>query len=130
MSNKISRMWENFFSKLSYQASNFITSPVVFFVVILLTATWVVRGFFVGFTERWELVLDSSTRLFTFLMLFIIQRNQNRNNKTLHLKLDELIKALGPARDHVINVETLNDEEIEHLEQEFRKMKGKRQKSQ
>jgi low affinity Fe/Cu permease len=77
------------------------------------------------YSDTWQLIINTGTTIVIFLMVFLIQNTQNRDAKAVHLKLDELIRALGPARNKLVNLENLSDDELEKLEQEFEKLREK-----
>jgi low affinity Fe/Cu permease len=76
----------------------------------------------VGFSDTWQLIINTGTTIATFLILFLIQNTQNRDTKALHLKLDELIRALNGARAEFLNLESLSDGDLEKLKKEFKKL--------
>lgn len=105
--------------------SNFAGSPYVFIAAIFLIIGWAISGPFFNFSNTWQLAINTSTTIVTFLMVFLIQNTQNRDSKAIHLKLDELIKALKGARDEIIDIENLPDEVIDQLQSEFQEIKKK-----
>jgi low affinity Fe/Cu permease len=86
---------------------------------------WLVTGPVFGFSDTWQLVINTGTTIVTFLMVFLIQNTQNRDSKAIHLKLDEIIRSIKPARNSFMDVEDLTDEELEHLREEFGKIISK-----
>lgn len=97
--------------------------PWAFLLATLSIVVWAVLGPTFGFSDTWQLVINTSTTIITFLMVFVIQNTQNRDTESLHLKLDELIRANRKARNEMINLEDLSDEELEKLHQDFRDLK-------
>jgi low affinity Fe/Cu permease len=79
------------------------------------------------YSENWQLFINTGTTIVTFLMVFLIQNTQNRDVKALHLKLDELIRVEKNARNHLMNLEQFDDEELKHLEEEFKRLYEERQ---
>ncbi|MEY2538187.1 MAG: hypothetical protein QOG67_1927 [Verrucomicrobiota bacterium] len=77
------------------------------------------------FSDTWQLIINTGTTIVTFLMVFLIQNTQNRDAKAVHLKLDELIRALKGARDHLVDLEKLSDDELNKLEKEFTRIHKK-----
>jgi low affinity Fe/Cu permease len=75
------------------------------------------------FSDTWQLVINTATTIVTFLMVFLIQNTQNRDAKAVHLKLDELIRALKDARNELVDLEDLSDEELKKLEEQFKRMR-------
>jgi low affinity Fe/Cu permease len=83
---------------------------------------WAVLGPFFHYSENWQLVINTGTTIVTFLMVFLIQNAQNRESKAVHLKLDELILAVRQARNELIDVEHLTEEQLDLLAQRYRKV--------
>jgi low affinity Fe/Cu permease len=84
---------------------------------------WVVTGPTFHFSDTWQLIINTATTIITFLMVFLIQNTQNRDAKAVHLKLDELIRALKGARDQLVDVENLSDDDLKKLEEQFRRLR-------
>src|SRR5688572_4708304 len=94
-------------------------SPIAFAAGVAIIALWALTGPFFGYSEQWQLVINTSTTIITFLMVFVIQNTQARDSKELHLKLDELLRAVENARNTVINCADLSDEELEEMHAEI-----------
>jgi low affinity Fe/Cu permease len=88
---------------------------------------WALVGPFCGFSENWQLVINTGTTIVTFLMVFLIQNAQNRESKAIHLKLDELILAVRRARNELIDVEHLTDEQLDMIAERYKKVAEKYQ---
>ncbi len=86
--------------------------------------TWGASGPVFGFSEQWQLIINSFTTIVTFLMVFIIQNTQNRDFKALQLKLDELLRASDNTHKGLINMHNFSDEELHRLEQAFKRLGG------
>jgi low affinity Fe/Cu permease len=84
---------------------------------------WGITGPLFHFSDTWQLVINTGTTIVTFLMVFLIQNTQNRDAKAIHLKLDELIRSVDTARNSLVDLEDLSDEELGKLEDEFRKFR-------
>ena len=89
----------------------------------LVILVWIVSGPLFHFSDTWQLVINTATTIVTFLMVFLIQNTQNRDAKAVHLKLDELIRALKDARNELVDLENLSDEELTKLEKQFRSLR-------
>lgn len=89
------------FEKLAESTSKWAGSPAATFFAFFMIVVWAVSGPFLGFSEVWQLTINTATTIITFLMVFLIQASQNRNDKRLHQKLDELIHAIDKADDSV-----------------------------
>ncbi len=90
---------------------------------VLVILVWVLTGPMFHFSDTWQLVINTATTIVTFLMVFLIQNTQNRDAKAVHLKLDELIRALKDARNELVDLENLSDEELKKLEEQFKSMR-------
>lgn len=110
---------DDFFRKFSHKAADILGSFWAFFIAVLIIVLWIVTGPLFNYSDSWQLVINTGTTVVTFLMVFIIQNTQNRDAKAIHLKLDELIKAQRTARNYMIDLEDLSDEELRKLQEEF-----------
>jgi low affinity Fe/Cu permease len=90
---------------------------------VLVIVVWIISGPTFHFSDTWQLVINTATTIVTFLMVFLIQNTQNRDAKAVHLKLDELIRAVKGARNHLVDLEDLSDEELKKLEQQFQDLR-------
>src|SRR5207244_3926151 len=93
--------------------------PYMFMLAVAVLVLWAVSGFFFHFSDTWQLIINTGTTIVTFLVVFLIQNTQNRDAKALHLKLDELIRSHVPARNDMIDIEKLSDEELDELEKRY-----------
>lgn len=112
------------FRKVAQWTSRVTGSPYGFVIAFLLIVIWAVTGPVFNFSNTWQLVINTGTTILTFLMVFLIQNTQNRDAHAIHLKLDEIIRAIDPARDEFIDLEDSTDEKITALEQEFHKLRS------
>ena len=96
--------------------------PISFFLSIGLIIVWAITGPFFHFNDTWQLVINTGTTIITFLMVFLIQNTQNRDTAAVHLKLDELIRAVEGARNSAIDLEDKSEEELMEARQEFIKL--------
>jgi low affinity Fe/Cu permease len=103
-------------------------SPPAFATGVGLIIIWLATGPFFHFSDTWQLIINTGTTVVTFLMVFLIQSTQNRDAKAMQLKLDELIRAVGAARTHLVHLENLTDDELANLELEFQKLHEKMQR--
>ena len=109
-------------------ASIALGSAWAFVGAVLAILVWVLSGPMFHFSDTWQLVINTATTIVTFLMVFLIQNTQNRDAKAVHLKLDELIRALKDARNELVDLENLSDEELTKLEKQFRSMRERAEK--
>ena len=113
------------FRVFARRASELLGSAWIFVLAISIIGMWAFTGPFFDFSDTWQLLINTSTTIVTFLMVFIIQNTQNRDSKAVHLKLDELIRAIGSARNHLVNLDRLSDDELKKLEIEFKRISKK-----
>lgn len=99
-----------------------------FVVAVLIIAVWALTGPTFHFSDTWQLIINTGTTIVTFLMVFLIQNTQNRDSKALHLKLDEIIRALKHARNELVDLEKLSDEDLDRLEKQFERLRQKAQR--
>jgi low affinity Fe/Cu permease len=106
---------ERLLAWLSRRAADGSGSSTAFWLAVALVILWLASGPFFGFSDTWQLVINTSTTIVTFLMVFLIQRAQNKDARAVHLKLNELVAAVKGASNRLINVEGLTEEEIQAL---------------
>ncbi len=92
---------------------------------VLVILVWILTGPTFHFSDTWQLIINTATTVITFLMVFLIQNTQNRDAKAMHLKLDEMIRALKGARNQLVDLEDLSDEDLKKLEEQFRRLRRK-----
>jgi low affinity Fe/Cu permease len=108
-----------FFRRLAHGISNAVGSPFAFVFALLGVLLWLISGPLFGFSNTWQLVINTSTTIVTFLVVFMIQNTQTHDTRAIHLKLDELIHAVTAARNEMIDLEDLPDAKLTSLEREF-----------
>lgn len=108
-----------FFRRFAQRTSAVVGSPWSFMIAVAVIVVWAVTGPLFGFSDTWQLVINTSTTIVTFLMVFLIQNTQNRDAKAIHLKLDELIRGVEKARNRLVDLEHMSDEELDELQKEF-----------
>ena len=113
------------FGTFARRTSNILGSAWAFVVALTIIVVWAATGPTFHYSDTWQLIINTGTTIVTFLMVFLIQNTQNRDAKAVHLKLDELIRALGPARNKLVDLEKLSDDELKALEEEFEKVRKK-----
>jgi low affinity Fe/Cu permease len=102
--------------------------PVVFVLACAIILIWAVTGPFFGYSDTWQLVINTGTTIITFLMVFVIQNSQNRDGAALQIKLDELIRALEGAENALLDLEELGDVELEEIRLEYEALAEKARK--
>ena len=113
-----SRTW---FTRLTKATAHVVGRPVSFTVAIGMVALWAMTGPLFGFSDTWQLVINTSTTIITFLMVFLIQNTQNRDTMALQLKLSELILVINEAENRFAGAEDLSEDELERLHEELRR---------
>lgn len=107
------------FDTLARKAAHFTGSPACFIGALGLVLAWAASGPLFGFSETWQLVINTGTTIVTFLMVFLIQRTQNSDTSAMQIKLDELIRALGSANNKMLALEELDDATLNRLRAQF-----------
>ncbi len=107
------------FRKFAHRTSAIVGSPWSFIIAVVVIIAWAFSGPLFGFSDTWQLVINTSTTIITFLMVFLIQNTQNRDAQAIHLKLDELLRAVKEARTELVDLEDMSDEELKKLQAEF-----------
>ena len=113
----------NAFNNFAKHSAAVVGSPWAFVLAVIIVMTWVVTGPHFAYSDTWQLVINTGTTIVTFLMVFLIQNTQNRDAKAVHLKLDELIHGVRGARNSLIDLENLSDQELEVLQQQFERLR-------
>jgi len=125
-SNKnVSKSNNDTFHKASLKIANKLGSPFAFYTAVLVIFIWVMTGPIFGFSDTWQLLINTGTTIVTFLMVFVIQNTQNRDGKAMQLKLDELINTTHGARSEFVSLEDLSDAELNALHDQFQQMHKK-----
>ena len=119
---------DTWFSAFAARLSRWAGSPAVFAAALVSIAVWATCGPFFGFSEGWMLTVNTGTTIITFLMVFIIQNSQNRNGLAIQIKLDEIIRSIHGAKNAMINLEELPQEELDALRARFAGMAVKARK--
>ena len=112
----------NIFRKISVKTSNATGKASTFVSAFLIVLLWAAVGPVFGFSDTWQLVINTGTTIITFLMVFLIQNTQNRDSKSIHLKLDELIRTQKSANVSFLDLDSKSDQELEDLAERFTNM--------
>src|SRR5262245_19645089 len=113
--------WHHLFSNMACAASHYAGHPLAFLTAAVLVITWALTGPLFGFSDTWQLVINTSTTIVTFLMVFLIQHTQNRDTLAVQLKLAELIIAVKGAENRLATVEHLSEKELEDMHEDYRR---------
>jgi low affinity Fe/Cu permease len=116
------------FRHFARKASAVLGSAWAFIGALVIIGVWGLTGPMFHFSDTWQLIINTGTTIVTFLMVFLIQNTQNRDAKAMHLKLDELIRALQGARNRLVDLEALSDEELKKLEDQFKNLRARAQR--
>jgi len=117
------------FRCFAQRSSALLGSAWAFCGAVLVIVVWLVTGPTFHFSDTWQLIINTATTVVTFLMVFLIQNTQNRDAKAMHLKLDELIRAVKGARNHLVDLEELSDNDLRKLEDQFRRLRKQSERS-
>ena len=117
------------FRCFAQRASVLLGSAWAFCGAVLVIVVWLVTGPAFHFSDTWQLIINTATTVVTFLMVFLIQNTQNRDAKAMHLKLDELIRAGKGARNQLVDLENLSDDELKNLEAQFQRLRQEAESS-
>ncbi len=107
------------FTRFARSAANITGKPVTFITAVSVIVLWAVSGPLFGFSDTWQLVINTGTTIITFLMVFLIQNTQNRDTEALQIKLDEIIRATRGARNAVLDLEELDEKELDAIRKEY-----------
>ena len=121
MPRKRSKVSE-FLEKFSHQATKATGTSVAFVLAVLVIVVWAITGPLFNYSNTWQLVINTGTTIVTFLMVFLIQRAQNKDALALHLKLNEIVAALEGASNRLIDVEDLSEPEIDALHNYYKRL--------
>ena len=116
------------FNRFSSWVTKATGSSAAFFIALLIVVVWALTGPIFGFSEVWQLVINTGTTIITFLMMFVIQQSQNKDTMALHLKLNELIAANDSTSNRLLDSEDLTEEELEVIKKYYRKLSSASQR--
>jgi low affinity Fe/Cu permease len=110
------------FEKIAHEATVFNGSALAFMIALFTVVLWLASGNYFQYSDTWQLVINTGTTVVIFLMVFLIQRVQNKDSKAIHLKLNELVAALNVPSNRLTDVEDLSGDELETLANYYRKL--------
>src|SRR6266436_8774491 len=122
--NKLAQLLERF----SLAAMKATGSSMAFILALAVIIVWGITGPLFGYSDTWQLVINTATTIVTFLMVFLIQNTQNRDTGAIQTKLDELIRAIEGAHNALLDLEELDDVEIEHIRRDYRNLAAEARK--
>jgi low affinity Fe/Cu permease len=112
----------SWFSDFARKAARAAGQPVVFALAAAVILVWLVTGPLFGYSDTWQLIVNTGTTIITFLMVFLIQNTQNRDSEAMHIKMDELIRAIEGAHNALLNLEDLSEEELDKIRASYIKL--------
>ena len=118
-SRHVEESYKKGFQGFAHRVALAVGSPWAFVLALVVVIAWAVSGPLFHFSDAWQLTINTGTTIVTFLMVFVIQSTQNRDSRVLQLKLDELIRAVAAARNELVDMEDLSDEELQRLQAQF-----------
>jgi low affinity Fe/Cu permease len=107
------------FTRFAKKTSTFTGKPATFIIAVLVILTWAATGPIFGYSDTWQLVINTGTTIITFLMVFLIQNTQNRDTEALQIKLDELIRAIEQANNSLLDLEELDDKDLDKIRETY-----------
>ena len=108
------------FRKFARRVSHLVGTSWAFMLALLIVVVWLTTGPIFHYSDTWQLVINTGTTIITFLIVFLIQNTQNRQDTAIQLKLDELLKGVKGARTSLVDIEDLSDEELDRLHEQFK----------
>jgi low affinity Fe/Cu permease len=109
----------SWFSDFARKTARSTGQPVVFALAGVVVVVWLITGPLFGFSDTWQLIINTGTTIVTFLMVFLIQNTQNRDSEAMHIKLDELIRAIDGAHNALLNLENLGEKELDRIRADY-----------
>lgn len=126
---KMSEKKTPFFERFSNSVTQATGTSIAFGIAVILILAWAATGPFFHFSETWQLVINTGTTIVTFLMVFLIQKSQNKDSKAIQLKLNELIASVKGASNRLVNIEDLNEEELDQLHKLYIRLSAQAKKT-
>ncbi len=118
----------SFFDRLAKWTSRVAGKPIAFVLAIVVVIAWAVTGPIFGFSDTWQLVINTGTTIVTFFMVFLLQNTQYRDSEAIQIKLDELIRAMEGAHNALLELEELSQADLDRIKAEYRKLAEKARK--
>jgi low affinity Fe/Cu permease len=107
------------FTRFANRTARVTGRPLAFGIALAIVLAWIVSGPLFGFSDTWQLVINTGTTIVTFLMVFLVQSTQNRDSEAIQVKLDELIRVANGAHNALLNLEELDEEELDIIRSEY-----------
>lgn len=116
---------KSWFMRFANAAARATGKPLTFVLAVAVVVAWAVSGPLFHFSDTWQLVINTGTTIITFLMVFLIQNTQNRDSEAMHVKMDELIRAIEGAHNALLDLEELEDAQLDAMRERYRKLATK-----
>jgi low affinity Fe/Cu permease len=116
---------KEFFRHCAEKTAHAVGSYWAFLIALLTVLAWLLTGPYFGYSDTWQLVINTGTTIITFLMVFLIQNTQNRETRIVSLKLDELLRGVEGARTGLVQLDWMSDDDLEHIHAEFHKLRDR-----
>ena len=113
------------FAEVARRAACQLGTPHAFAIACGVVVLWAMTGPLFGYSDTWQLIINTGTTIVTFLMVFLVQNTQNRDARALHLKLDEILRSTDAARNKLIDLEHCTDEELDRMERQFKALRAR-----
>ncbi|MEO5625551.1 MAG: low affinity iron permease family protein [Dokdonella sp.] len=113
------------FKRFASGASRATGKPITFVLAAMIIIVWALTGPLFGYSDTWQLVINTGTTIITFLMVFLIQNTQNRDSEAMHIKMDEMIRAIEGAHNALLDLEELEDDELDTIRKRYSKLAKK-----
>jgi low affinity Fe/Cu permease len=113
------------FTRMTKATARATGRPLTFALAASVVVVWAITGPLFGFSDTWQLVINTGTTIVTFLMVFLIQSTQNRDTEAMQVKLDEIIRAIGNAKNELLDLEELDEEDLEKIRESYRDLASK-----
>ena len=117
-----SRSW---FTRLTKNTAHAVGRPAAFIIAASLVVIWAATGPLFGYSDTWQLVINTATTVITFLMVFVIQSTQNRDAEAMQVKLDEIIRAIGNAKNELLDLEELEEKDLDRIRTSYQELARK-----
>jgi low affinity Fe/Cu permease len=116
---------KSMFSRFAKSTARATGRPIAFLLASLVVVVWALTGPLFGFSDTWQLVINTGTTIVTFLMVFLIQSTQNRDAEAVQVKLDEIIRAIGNAKNELLDLEELEEKDLDEIRETYTDMAKK-----
>jgi len=113
---------KSWFSRFAKATARYTGKPLTFMIAVSIILLWGITGPIFGFSDTWQLVINTGTTIVTFLMVFLIQNTQNRDSEAMQVKLDELIRVTKGAQNALLDLEELEEEELDVMRDKYEKI--------